>query len=189
MAEFESAAATMGARVHPDLPPEVATAIRSLPGIAARDQNFFPRVIETDDSLVFDWVWRDDRLKDRKREAQTVFAFRVSSGSLPAFLLARRGEIEDSEIRSAGGAVPFSTPAIWNDRNVVVGRSRSAIRKVFPTALREIYEVPARVRVEGSGAWLVVYRPGRLANPGTFEMEREDARRLLDPWLSSGEGG
>lgn len=179
---FAAVAPSLEMTLREALPPAAAEAIRGLPGIAFRDRNFFPRVLAREDAMIFDWTWRDDRLKDRERGTQTVFAIRFEGAALPPFVLAELGALSEAEARAAGGRVPFASPPHWIDRFVLASRARAPLRELFPGDVRSTFALPADARIEGNGEWAVVYRPGRLANPGTFEGELRDARSLLVHW-------
>lgn len=182
---FEAVANEGPASFAADLPAAYAEEIRALPGIARRDRNFFPRILVGDDVLVFDWVWQDDRLKDRNRAAQTVFAFREPGAGFPAFSFGQVEGFDRAELRDLGGPVEFTAPAVWRERYVVAGAAKGAIRKRFPKDLRGAYALPHGLRIEARGHWIVAYRPDRLANPRTVTEELLDVRAALAPWLSA----
>ena len=179
---FEAAAPGLGMHFLEDLPEESAEAIRSLPSFARRTRNFFPRVLASPDVIVFDWVWVDDRLKDRNRESQTVFALREAGADLPRFLLAEKDAITKGDEQAAGSLVQFTTPPEWNDRFALHGEAKSALRELFPADVRSSFRLPSDVRIEGGGEWVVVYRPGRTVVPATVQWELGDVRALLAEW-------
>ena len=180
--EFSAVAGELGMEFREDLPADVVATIRGLPGVAYRDRSFFPRVLVDDRSMIFDWVWRDGQIKDRDRVAQTVFAIHYEGAGFPPVLLAERTTVSEAELRSSGGEVLLTSPVAWIERYLLAGRAKAPIREIFPPEVREVWTLPRGVRIEANGDWVVVYRPGRVSNPSTFEWERGDVESLLEPW-------
>ena len=182
--DFAAAGPGLGMQFSDDLPEGTAAAIRAMPSVARRTRNFFPRVLANPEAMVFDWVWQDDRFKDRNRATQTVVALRRPGAAMPAFLLAEKAAIAREDARAAGDEVAFTSPSRWLDRYVLLGDEKEALRRLFPEAAREALTLPAGLRVEGAGEWVIVYGPERDVDPATFTTELASARALVESWVS-----
>lgn len=183
--DFAAAGPGLGMQFSEDLPSETAAAIRAIPSVARRTRNFFPRVLSNPEAMVFDWVWQDDRLKDRNRGTQTVVALRRPGASMPAFLLAEKDAVTRDDARGAGDTVVFSTPSRWVDRYVLHGASPEDLRALFPEAARDAIELPSGVRIEGAGEWVIVYAPERDLAPDALAPGLTAARGIVDAWTSA----
>ncbi|MGB0618906.1 MAG: hypothetical protein ACPGVZ_05485 [Myxococcota bacterium] len=182
--DVASAGPSLGMDFLEDLPADQSAAIRAVPSVARRMRNFFPRVLANPEAMLFDWVWQDDRLKDRNRASQTVIALRLPGADLPRFLLAEKGAITREDARAAGGEIVFTTPGRWFDRHALHGESPERVRPLFPEAARASIELPSGLRLEGAGDWVLVYEPGRELAPTSFASELARARGLVETWTS-----
>lgn len=183
--DFVSAGPGLGMQFSDDLPPETADAIRAIPSVARRTRNFFPRVLSNPEAMIFDWVWQDDRFKDRNRGTQTVVALRQPGARLPRFLLAGKDDVTREDARGAGDAVAFTSPPSWLDRYVLHGDEMDSLRRLFPEAARGSLDLPSGIRIEGAGEWVIVYAPERSLDPSAFPEELSAARALVESWKAA----
>ncbi|MEM9175051.1 MAG: hypothetical protein AAGC67_07430 [Myxococcota bacterium] len=183
--DFEAAGPSLGMQFQDALPAGAEAAIRSMPSVARRTRNFFPRVLANPEAIVFDWTWQDDRLKDRNRATQTVVAIRRPETRLPRFLLAEKAVLGREDARAAGDEVTFVTPARWLDRYALHGADAEGLRAAFPDEAREALTLPPGLRVEGADDWVIVYRPEGELSPTDFARALEDARAWVDTWAAA----
>ncbi len=168
-----------------ELTRELREELGRLPSIAARPTNFFPEVLLGDDVVVADWVWRDGRLKDRDREAQTLFAFRAAEPDWPAFVLARRGALSREEARRLGGVLDWADDPAFADGFDAASPDRAALRARLPAAVRAGIVLPKDWRIEGVGGWIVAFAPGLRLPPTRLAEGLELARGVVAPLLPS----
>lgn len=185
-AGFRRVATEQGVALLSALPSSAEAEVRALPGPSMRDRNFFPRVLATGDWLVFDWVSRDGAVKERDREAQTVFAFRRGDGEWPRFVWQERGALPREDERRLGGIVAFEGVLAFSDRHAVVGPDAAAIRVVFDRERRAQLVLPDGLRVEAAGPWLAAFRPGELVEPTQIARTRAAVEGVLAPLLDAG---
>lgn len=183
--DFAAEGPGLGMQFSEDLPAETPAAIRAIPSVARRTRNFFPRVLANPEAMIFDWVWQDDRFKDRNRGTQTVVALRVPGARLPRFLLADKESVTREDARAAGDAVTFTSPPSWLDRYALHGEDKDALRRLFPESARASLVLPAGSRMEGAGEWVIVYAPERDLEPAAFAAELSAARTLVEAWTAA----
>ncbi len=181
-ARLEALGPELGLAFHEELTPASSAAIEAMPSLRARSQNFFVRALESEDVLVFDWVRRDGRLKDRDRESRTVIAVRTEGRELPAFVWVRRGRIEREEQRRLGESLDFGSPDAFSDAYDVFGLDRAGLRALFSDPLRKELELPPGLHVEGAGSWWIGYRPGRVIPAEEIAARIEEMKQVVAPF-------
>lgn len=181
-AQLRELEAELGLAFHEELTPSSSAAIEAMPSLRPRSQNFFVRALESEDLLVFDWVRRDGRLKDRDREARTVIAIRMDDRELPAFVWVRRGRIEREEQRRLGESLDFGGALTFSDRYEVFGSDRAGLRALFSDALRPGLELPPGLHVEGAGSWVIGYRPGRVIPAEEIAARIDEMKQVVAPF-------
>jgi hypothetical protein len=185
---WRDVAGELGLSYRIELTRELRSELGALPSIAARPTNFFPEVLVGDGLVVADWVWRDGRLKDRERETQTIFAFRVGGDALPAFVLDRRGRLSREETRALGGVIDWPDDPGFGDGFDVACADRAALRRVLPQEVRAAIELPGDWRIEGAGGWVVAYQPGVRRPPTRLEEGLRLARAAVAPLVAGAPG-
>ena len=153
-----------------------------MPALRPRSQNFFVRALESEDVLVFDWVRRDGRLKDRDRESRTVIAIRVEGRAMAPFVWARRGRIERVEQRRLGESVDLGPVDAFSDAYEVFALDRAGVRALFTEAIRPDLALPPGLHVEGAGSWLIGYRPGRVIPSEEVAARIDEMKQVAEPF-------
>ncbi len=131
--------------------------------------------------LIFDYRYVTGSGRSRATHEQTVAAFHLPGGSLPAFQL--RPENMLHRIGSAFGYqdIDFDSHPDFSQRFLVRGADENAVRSLFSPWVLAFFEGLEKKQwcwVEGGGEWLIVYRHEELVEPSELRALLDEASAL-----------
>lgn len=134
-------------------------------GRSRRIRNVLTGQIEDMAVHLFDYRYRTGSGKNSQTHNQTVAAFRIQGGRMPAFTLAP--EHWGHRLISALGYqdIDFAEHPAFSRTFILRGEDEERIRALFDEELIAFMQAHSGNTVEGAGDWIVVYRTRKRVKP------------------------
>jgi hypothetical protein len=125
---------------------------------------------------VFDYRYTTGSGKHSRTHRQTVVCFRAEELQLPKFSLEAEGMMSRIGSKLFGMQdIDFDTHPAFSDKFLLRGESEALVRQAFTPEVLTFFEGQGKkLRVEGNGSYLLVYRASRRVKPadvGNFLQE------------------
>ncbi len=125
---------------------------------------------------IFDFQYETGAGNNRHRVRQTVFGCRQRNWSIPGFTLYKEGFFS----RLFDGAdIDFEQDEEFSRQYLLKGKDETAIRRLFTPSVRSFLTGRRDWAVEANGAWVFVYRKGKIVKPDALMTALSDFNRFV----------
>lgn len=175
-------ASDRGIEFEPDASCALPQELEQLPlfqrGRRKRTRNLIRGRSASEPEWLFDYQYTTGSGKNHRTHRQTVAAFQLSGATLPEFDL--RPEHFFHKIATAFGYQDIDLPEYpqFSSWFLLRGRDEFAVRGLFTGQRIEAVTSARNICLEGSGAWLIIYRAGKRVRPADLDDFLAEARSL-----------
>jgi hypothetical protein len=129
---------------------------------------------------IFDYHYTTGGGRSSTTWRQTVVAFELPEGRLPAFSLRPQRFFHKIAEKLGWTDIDFADHPEFSRRYRLTGDDEVAVRAAFSGELIELLDRDERLCVESDGRWLVVYRHGRRVRPDRVPALLEEAFEICN---------